>query len=81
SYASTPSAEQPGRGDLDVIRRGLAASADRRTRWRARLFPAAAVPPVWAGVAQLADAAARAQSGRRRPRLWRRQPVDDPGPG
>jgi transglutaminase-like putative cysteine protease len=81
SYASTPSAEQPGRGDLDVIRRGLAASADRRTRWRARLFPASAFPAVRAGFAQLADAAARALSGRRRPRLWRREPVNDPGPG
>ena len=80
-YASTPSADQPGRGDLDVIRRGLAASADRRTRWRARLFPASAFPPVRAGFAQLADAAARAPSGRSRPRLWRRDPVNDPGPG
>ncbi len=81
SYASTPSAEQPGRGDLDVIRRGLAASADRRTRWRARLFPASAFPAVRAWFAQPADAAARALSGRRRPRLWRRDPVNDSGPG
>ena len=80
-YASTPGADQPGRGDLVVIRRGLTASADRRTRWRARLFPASAFPPVRAGFAQLADAAARARSGRWRPRLWRRDPVNDPGPG
>jgi transglutaminase-like putative cysteine protease len=80
-YASTPSADQPSRGDLDVIRRGLAASADRGTRWRAWLFPASAFPPVRAGFAQLADAAARAPSGRWRPRLWRRDPLNDPGPG
>ena len=42
SYAAAPNPAPPGHGDLALIRRGLAASVDRRTRWRARLFPASA---------------------------------------
>ena len=43
SYAGAPSTVPPTRADLDLIRRGLAASVDRQTRWRARLFPASAL--------------------------------------
>ncbi len=83
SYAGAPGPVPPGHADLDRIRRGLAASVDRRTRWRARLFPPSAFAPVRAGAVQLAErAAARAGagrlSGRRRPGGWRRGPA--PGP-
>ena len=43
SYAGAPSTVPPTRADLDLVRRGLAASVDRQTRWRARLFPASAL--------------------------------------
>jgi hypothetical protein len=70
-YAGAPSPASPGHADLDQIRRGLAASAGRRARWRARLFPASALAPARTGMLQLAEAAARAQSSvwpLRRPR-------------
>ena len=73
SYAGTPSPVPPGHADLDQIRRALAASADRRTRWRARLFPASAFTPARAGVSQLADAAAQAPGSVRRLRARRAQ--------
>ena len=63
SYAGAPGPAPPGHADLDRIRRGLAASVDRRTRWRARLFPASAFAPARTGAVQLAEAAARFQSG------------------
>ncbi len=84
SYAGAPGPVPPGHADLDRIRRGLAASVDRRTRWRARLFPASAFTPARTGAVQLAEASARVQSGvarlsgRRGPGGWRRGPA--PGP-
>ena len=84
SYAGAPGPVPPGHADLDRIRRGLAASVNRRTRWRARLFPASAFTPARTGAVQLAEAAARVQSGvarlsrRRGPGGWRRGPA--PGP-
>ncbi len=75
SYAGTPSPAPSGHADLDLIRRGLAASVDRRTGWRARLFPVSACPAARAGVTQLAEAAARTRFSRwrlSRPRAWRR---------
>ena len=76
SYAGTPSTVPPTRADLDLVRRGLAASVDRRARWRARLFPTSALGPASAGAAQLAGAASRAQSA-----VWRlraRRPAQSP---
>ena len=84
SYAGIPGPVPPGHADLDRIRRGLAASVDRRTRWRARLFPASAFTPARTGAVKLAEAAARVQSGvgrlsgRRGHGGWRRGPA--PGP-
>jgi len=84
SYAGAPGPVPPGHTDLDRIRRGLAASVDRRTRWRARLFPASAFTPARAGAVQLAEAAGRVQSGAwrlsgpRRPGGWRRRPAAGP---
>ena len=84
SYAGAPGPVPPGHADLDRIRRGLAATVDRRTRWRARLFPASAFTPARTGAVQLAEAAARflsgmgRLSGRRGPGGWRRGPA--PGP-
>ena len=83
SYAGAPGPVPPGHADLDRIRRGLAASVDRRTRWRARLFPASAFTPARTGAVQLAEAAARFQSGvgrlsgRQWPG-WRRAGREDP---
>jgi transglutaminase-like putative cysteine protease len=65
-YAGAPSPAPPGHADLDQIRRGLAASAGRRARWRARLYPASALAPARTGMLQLTEAAARAQSS-----VWR----------
>ena len=76
SYAGTPSTVAPTRADLDLVRRGLAASVDRRARWRARLFPTSALGPASAGAARLAGAASRAQSA-----VWRlraRRPAQSP---
>jgi TgpA N-terminal domain/Transglutaminase-like superfamily/Domain of unknown function (DUF4129) len=66
SYAGAASPAPPGHADLDQIRRGLAASVGRRARWRARLFPASALTSARTGVAQMAEAVARAQSS-----VWR----------
>jgi TgpA N-terminal domain/Transglutaminase-like superfamily len=66
SYAAAPSTAPPTRADLDLVRRGVAVSVDRRTRWRARLFPASALGRASAGLSQLAGAASRAQSA-----VWR----------
>ena len=73
-YAGAPGPAAPGHADLDQIRRGLAASAGRRARWRARLFPVSGLAPARTGWLRLAEAAARAQSSvwrLRRPRGWR----------
>jgi transglutaminase-like putative cysteine protease len=40
SYAARPPARQDLRGDVTAARRGLAATARRGTRWRARVLPA-----------------------------------------
>ena len=80
SYAGSPSAAPPTRAQVQLIRRGLAASADRRTRWQARLLPASALVPAVTVATQLAGVATRARSAAwrlRRPGRWRRGPVPD----
>ncbi len=65
SYADTPGAA-PTRADLELIRHGLAASATRRARWRARLAPASAYVPLRNLTVRLSGAATQAQSN-----VWR----------
>lgn len=54
-YARTPPATPTVRADVALIRRGLARSAGRGVRWRARLFPASALRPFRAGLARVLD--------------------------
>ncbi|HEY0719174.1 MAG TPA: DUF3488 and transglutaminase-like domain-containing protein [Streptosporangiaceae bacterium] len=68
SYAGTPG-PAPTRGDLELIRHGLAASASRRDRWRARLAPASAYVPLRGLTVRWSGVAAQAQSS-----MWRRRP-------
>ncbi|HWG16154.1 MAG TPA: DUF3488 and transglutaminase-like domain-containing protein [Streptosporangiaceae bacterium] len=68
SYAGTPGAA-PTRGDLELIRHGLAASASRRDRWRARLAPASAYVPLRGLTVRVSGAATQAQSN-----AWRQLP-------
>jgi transglutaminase-like putative cysteine protease len=77
SYADTLGMA-PTRADLELIRRGLAASASRRARWRARLTPASAYVPLRNLSARLSGAATQAQSNVRRHRPGSRsdQPAD-----
>jgi transglutaminase-like putative cysteine protease len=67
SYADTPGTA-PTRSDLELIRRGLAAHATWRARWRARLTPASAYIPFWSLTVRLSGATTQARSriGRRR---------------
>jgi transglutaminase-like putative cysteine protease len=60
SYAGTPGPVTTLRPDVALVRRGISASASRRARWQARLFPASVLVPLRAGAAQAAEAASRA---------------------
>ena len=53
SYATRALASQQLRRDGTTARRGLAATARRRTRWRARVFPASLLASTAAAVAHL----------------------------
>jgi hypothetical protein len=75
SYADTPGAT-PTRADLELIRHGLAASATRRARWRARLTPASAYVPLRNLAVKLSGAATQAQSNVRRHRSGARSRLD-----
>ena len=68
SYADTPGTT-PSRADLELIRRGLAATATRQARWRARLAPASAYVPLRSVTVRLSGAATQAQSN-----VWRHLP-------
>jgi hypothetical protein len=77
SYADSPGAT-PTRADLELIRRGLAASATRRARWRARLTPASVYEPLHNLADKVSGAATQAQSSVRRHRTGTTQsPLDD----
>jgi transglutaminase-like putative cysteine protease len=53
SYATRPLASQHLRRDGTTVRRGLAATARRSTRWRARVLPASLLASATAAVAHL----------------------------
>ncbi len=75
SYADTPGTT-PTRADLELIRHGLAASATRRARWRARLIPASVYVPLRNLTGRLSGAATQAQSNVRRHRPGARSRLD-----
>ncbi|HWH29610.1 MAG TPA: hypothetical protein VNU26_11720, partial [Mycobacteriales bacterium] len=55
--AVEPATERELRADVARVRSGLLASAPRRARWTARLFPASALRWAWSGAAErFADA-------------------------
>jgi len=56
SYSSNPSPAATLRPDMDLVRRGIAASVSRWARWRARIFPASVLAPLRAGTAHAAEA-------------------------
>jgi transglutaminase-like putative cysteine protease len=60
SYSGSPSPAATLRPDMDLVRRGIGASASRRARWRARIFPASVLAPLCAAVARTAGAASPA---------------------
>jgi hypothetical protein len=67
SYSGNPSPAATLRPDMDLVRRGIAASAGRWARWRARIFPASVRAPLRARAAHAAEAisAATVWHGRR----------------
>ena len=54
SYSGNPSPAATLRPDMDLVRRGIGASASRWARWRARIFPASVLAPLRAGAAHAA---------------------------
>jgi transglutaminase-like putative cysteine protease len=73
SYAGTPGPAATLRPDMTIVRRGIAASAGRRARWEAQLFPASVLAALRAGAAQATDSAA----ARTRPRSCARPELTD----
>jgi transglutaminase-like putative cysteine protease len=65
SYAARPSGSANLKRDAAAARRGLAASARRGSRWRARIFPASVMTAVTDGAAQIPDRLAALVSRRR----------------
>jgi hypothetical protein len=65
SYAGRPSGSQHLRRDSAQARRGLAATAGRGTRWRARIFPASLMTALADGTARIPDRAAASIARRR----------------
>jgi transglutaminase-like putative cysteine protease len=64
-YAARPSGSQTLRRDVAAARRGLAASARRGARWRARIFPASLMTALAEGAARIPDRAAALRHHRR----------------
>jgi transglutaminase-like putative cysteine protease len=67
TYAARPSASEHLRRDGSAARRGLAASAGRGARWRARIFPASLVTTLADAAASVPDSLATRLSPRRHP--------------
>ena len=67
TYAARPTGSEQLRRDGSAARRGLAASAGRRARWRARLFPASLVTAFADAAADLSEAMSTRLSRRPRP--------------
>jgi hypothetical protein len=72
-YAASPADGSGLRHDCATVRRAIAASVPRRTRWRARLAPASVLGPAMGAIAATADLYRRARGvnslGRSRGRL------------
>jgi len=64
SYAGQPSGSANLKRDVAIARRGVAASARRGSRWRARIFPVSVMTAVADGMARVPDRLAAL--------LWRR---------
>ncbi len=64
-YAASPAGSQHLRHDGIAARRGLAAAARRRARWRARVFPASLMTALAEGSTRLPDQLAAGLSRRR----------------
>ena len=58
SYAARPAGSQNLRRDGTAARRGLAANADRSTRWRAAVFPASMMTALGEAAARIPDSIA-----------------------
>jgi hypothetical protein len=58
-YSARPASGATLRQDSVVIRRALAASASRRARWQARIFPSSVVAPAAIALSQATDAFGR----------------------
>jgi transglutaminase-like putative cysteine protease len=67
TYAALPSESEHLRSDGGAARRGLAASAGRRARWRARIFPASLMTALADAAAGIPDSLGTKLSRRRRP--------------
>ena len=59
SYSALPVSGVSLRADSTAVRRALAASASRRSRWHARLFPPSVITPVAAALSQAGGALGR----------------------
>ncbi|MGH3164780.1 MAG: hypothetical protein ACRDN0_02665, partial [Trebonia sp.] len=58
-YSARPASGTALRADSAIVRRAIAASASRRTRWQARIFPSSVVAPVAIALSQATDAFGR----------------------
>ena len=65
SYAARPAGSQNLRRDGTAARRGLAANADRSTRWRAAVFPASMMTALGEAAARIPDSIATLRFRRR----------------
>lgn len=64
SYAAQPSESVTLKKDVKIARRGVAASARRTTRWRARIFPVSVMTALADGAARIPDRLADLVRGR-----------------
>jgi hypothetical protein len=64
-YSAHPASGATLRHDSAVVRRAIAASVPRRTRWRARVFPSSVVVPAALTLNQATDAFGRLSLSRR----------------
>jgi transglutaminase-like putative cysteine protease len=71
-YAARPASGSTLRKDSAIVRRAIAAAAPRRTRWRARAFPASVVAPATFLLDRLTDVSGRLPSPPALPRRRRR---------
>ncbi|MBV9384542.1 MAG: transglutaminase domain-containing protein [Streptosporangiaceae bacterium] len=72
-YSARPCPSAALRRDCAVLRHAIAAAVPRRARWRARIFPASVLTPVFVGVSQVVDVFSRVNPAGIRRALPRRQ--------